>query len=226
MPGLAAAESSATIHIINADGSPAGMCGNAMRCIAQILTLETGQRAHWVVCGERRIAVVCDNGSATVNIGTADFASDKIPLASYVDPRKFNLLTPEYPIGIALSVGNPHLVLFFPDIASVNLPALAQKVRDLKVFTAGVNVNIAQIISRTHIKLRTDERGVGETLSCGSGACATLVAAVELGLAERDCNITQSGGNVKVVWKPDNTLVLAGPVMQSFTGIFMHDQLA
>jgi diaminopimelate epimerase len=225
MPGDAALGVDVTMHVINADGSHAGMCGNAARCVAYLLHQEHPEKVRYTIaCGDRQLQAEVHDQTVTVNMGIPSFEWQEIPLARDMDTKYFECAGVEGKEAVCVSMGNPHVVVFYDDIAVVNLPSLAHTIRDSHMFPEGVNVNIAQIIGPDRIKLRVFERGVGETLSCGSGACATLAAASIRQKCASKASIEQYGGMLQIHWQEDRSIRMTGPVVLSFTGSFLHQE--
>jgi len=119
---------------------------------------------------------------------------------------------------VALSVGNPHVVFFVDDAASISLATLGPKIENYFLFPERVNVNVAEIKSNGEIRLRVWERGTGITQACGTGACATLVAAASRGLTDRKASILMDGGKLSVQWDEKNRIILSGPTETAFSG--------
>jgi diaminopimelate epimerase len=120
---------------------------------------------------------------------------------------------------VATSMGNPHVTFFVPDIAAVDLEDLGPTLEHDALFPERCNIGVAQIVSPARIRLRVWERGAGLTPACGTGACAATVASVRRGLTGRKVEIIADGGPLEIEWRPDNHVVMTGPVAISFTGI-------
>jgi diaminopimelate epimerase len=199
----------------NADGSIAGACGNATRCVAARVMAETGadrlsiRTARGLLLAERR------GGRLWVNMGPPILDWDAIPLARAVDP--LHLPMPGDPA--AVSMGNPHCVHFVPDAQAVDLPTLGPQVEHDPLFPARTNVEFASLSASDRLRLRVWERGTGITLACGSGACATAVAAHLRGLTGRQVALDADGGLLEVDWRDDGVW-LTGPVATVFHGVW------
>ena len=212
------ATATARMRIWNADGGEVESCGNATRCVATLLgdgsTLET-------IGGILDLSVT--SGGASVDMGAPRFEWDKVPLAYAMDTLALPLawdgvetIAPP----MALSVGNPHVILFVPDADALDIEALGRPIEHDPVFPDRVNVNFATIESRTRIRLRVWERGSGATLACGTGACATAVAAIRAGRAESGVTVALPGGELAIDWQPGDSIRMTGPATHVFSGEF------
>ncbi len=206
----------------NTDGSRAGACGNATRCVAHHVMAGLG-RDSLRIRTERGelLAVREDDGSVRVNMGhpILDWAS--VPLAR--DADLLHLPLPGDPA--AVGMGNPHCIFFVPDAEAVDLPARGPLVEHDPLFPARTNVEFASLIGPDRLRMRVWERGAGITLACGSGACATAVAAHQRGLTGRKVTLDVDGGVLTVDWRDDGVW-LSGPVALVFEGRLSPDYLA
>ncbi len=220
-------EATAFMRIRNADGSEAEACGNGARCVAYQLLNETGAD-HVVIdtlggliearhAGELRVAV---------DMGAPRTDWRAIPLARDCDTLHVPLTLGPLNDPVATSMGNPHATFFVPDVAAVDIAALGPVLEHDPLFPARANIGVAQILSRSKIRVRIWERGDGLTQACGSGACATLVAAHRRGLTERRAEIVADGGILEIEWRSDNHVMMTGPVAISFSGIIDPSLLA
>jgi diaminopimelate epimerase len=204
------------MRIFNADGSEVEACGNATRAVGLLL----GKPAAIETLGGMLATNPVDAGVA-VDMGEPRFDWDAIPLAYPLD-------TLAMPVGWdglespgAVNVGNPHVVFFVPDTAATALEQLGPLIEHDPLFPARINVNVATIVSRDEIRLRVWERGVGETRACGTGACATAVAAMRRGLVDRGTvTVRLPGGPLQIAWGADNRITMTGPATESFRGTF------
>lgn len=203
----------AFMRIYNADGSEVSACGNATRCVAQLLggkpVIET---AAGLLSAEQT------EGGASVDMGRPHFEWDKIPLAYPMD-------TLDMPVGwdslerpTAVNVGNPHVVFFVADLDAVPLSVLGPRIETDPLFPERVNVNVAQILSPERIRLQVWERGAGLTRACGTGACATALAAMRRGLVGHDVTVELPGGALTISWKPTGHVGMTGPAAVAFRG--------
>ena len=194
--------------IFNADGSEVSQCGNGARCFALFiqkknlsykttLTVETN-------AGVLILNINHDN-SVTVEMGAPNFEPSKIPLNFENESSEY--LVEEYKVG-SLSIGNPHAILVQEEIKDIE--QIASKIQSSDAFPEGVNVGFMQIINRDEIKLRVIERGVGETLACGSGACAAVIYGIRRGHLNSKVTVHLNGGDALVNYD-GNSVLLTGP---------------
>jgi len=206
----------------NADGSQAGACGNATRCVADHLMQGLGvdrvtlSTARGVLLAERR-----PDGQVWVNMGQPQLDWREVPLAHDVDTMHLPL--PGDPV--AVGMGNPHCVRFFPDVSALDLAALGPKYEHDPLYPQRTNVEFATLTGPDRLRLRVWERGTGVTLACGSGACATAVAANLRGLTGRRVVLDLDGGVLEVDWQADGVW-LTGPVAHVFDGVLSPATLA
>lgn len=211
----------AHLTFYNSDGSTAGACGNATRCIARHLMDQTGA-ANLHLTTERGdlFAVDAGNGLTAINMGQPLLDWNDVPLAREMD-------TLELPIKgapTATGMGNPHCTFFVPDAEAVDLTHFGPAHETHPLFPEKTNVQIAQIIGTDHIRMRVWERGVGITLASGSSSCATAVAAARRGLTGRNVRIDLDGGTLQVDWRDDGVW-MTGPTMHVFSGTLTADFL-
>lgn len=205
----------------NADGSRAGACGNATRCVAARVMAERAverlslRTARGILLAEKRGAQVW------VNMGQPVLNWHEIPLARACDPEHLPL--PGDPM--AVGMGNPHCIHFVPDAASAPVAEHGPKVEHDPLFPQATNVEFASLVAPDHLRLRVWERGTGITLACGSGACATAVAAHRRGITGRQVVIESDGGQLEVHWREDGVW-LTGPVAHVFDGVLAPDFVA
>ena len=212
----------AFVSIYNTDGSPAGACGNGFRCVAWTMlrggpgdTLTLATFAGRVAC--RRV----EAWRVAVDMGAPRFAAADIPTTA-ADPRAVTLgLDADRRFGpaFALSMGNPHAVFFVDDVETLDLEALGAPVEHAAAFPERTNVSFAQVLDRHSIRLRVWERGAGATLGCGTGACATLVAAAATGRTDRSAAVELPGGTLAIVWGDDDRVIMIGPVELEREGV-------
>jgi len=206
------------MRIFNPDGSEAQACGNATRCVAHLM----GGEATIETRGGLLHAAAAADG-ITIDMGAPRFGWADIPLAYAMDtadmPVGWAIAGIDFERPSAVSMGNPHIVFFVPDVARVPLEAVGPEIESDLLFPERVNVNIAQVQSRTHIDLRVWERGAGPTLACGSGACATYAAARRRGLVDASATIRLPGGGLLIAETAGGTLSMTGPVASAFRGV-------
>jgi len=209
------------MRIYNHDGSEVGACGNATRAVAMLhgeeATIETGG-------GVLHVAPFA--GGAAVDMGEPRFGWSDIPLAYPMDTLAMPLAWDDLEQPAGVNVGNPHAIFFVPDSRTVDLERLGPQIEHDPVFPERVNVNIATIVDRETIALRVWERGVGETRACGTGACATAIAAMRRGLVEREVEVRLAGGSLRIGWGSDNRITMTGPATESFRGSFEWEDFA
>jgi diaminopimelate epimerase len=205
----------------NSDGSRAGACGNATRCVAHHVMRLTGRQglsirtARGLLCAER-----LSDGRVSVNMGPPLLGWQDIPLSHDADTLHLPLAGD--PTGVGM--GNPHAVHFVPDVAAIALATRGPVVEHDPLFPERANVEFAQITGPDHLRMRVWERGTGITLACGSGACATAVAAHRRGLTGRHVVIDVDGGTLAVDWRDDGVW-LTGPVAYVFEGVLSPEFL-
>lgn len=212
------------MRIYNADGSEVGACGNATRCIAATVMNETGRDTAVVrTRAGNLLAKRTDDGAITVDMGPARLDWNDIPLSEARDTAHLAISSGPLHDPVAVNVGNPHAVFIVDDAEAIDLNTHGPILEHHAIFPERANIEAAQIIDRTHIRLRVWERGAGITQACGSGACAALVACVRRGLCERDADVLLDGGTLRISWRPDNRILMTGPAAVSFSGILDLD---
>jgi diaminopimelate epimerase len=216
------------MEIYNADGSQVEMCANGIRCFFQYLR-EAGHTAKDELRVETLSGVVTPRwagpGRVTVEMGPPILAPAKIP-ARLGDPAGAGPLL-DVPLRVddealrisSLSMGNPHCVLYVPSVDAVPVATLGPRIERHDAFPNRVNVEFVEVVSRHHVRQRTWERGTGETLACGSGACATAVASILRGVADSPLRVELRGGDLEIAWAGGATSVfMTGPAATVFTG--------
>ena len=200
------------MRIFNADGGEVEACGNAARCVALLEGGETRIETRGGVIGG-----AAEAGAATVEMGEPRFGWDEIPLAYPVD-------TAAMPVGwealqnpMAVNVGNPHIIFFVEDADGVELERLGPEIEGDPIFPQRVNVNVASV-ERDTLKLRVWERGAGLTRACGTGACATAVAAIKRKLVSSPVEVRLPGGSLLIRWSPGQPIRMSGGAAHIFTG--------
>lgn len=218
------------MRMFNPDGSEAEMCGNGIRCVGKYvweaglyrkenLPVETGAGIL-----ELKLNVVGDRvESITVEMGKARTKRGEIPMQGNPEEEalSFDLnVNGDSFIASAVSMGNPHCVIFVPDVTQVELDYLGPKIETHPLFPERTNVHFAQVISRTEIVQRTWERGAGRTLACGTGACAVQVSAYLTGRTDCNALIHLPGGDLLIAVKDDRTVWMTGPAEAVFEGVW------
>ena len=211
------------MRIFNADGSEGDMCGNGVRCAAEYLFLNglPGREARVETrAGVRRVERLAP-GLLRADMGRPDFDPAAVPLRGRTQPLVEELIE----VGgggvrvTCLSMGNPHCVVFAPDVARLDLAALGPGFGRCGLFERGVNVEFVQCLGPDRLRVRVWERGSGETMACGTGACAAAAAAVRTGRApmDRDIRVELPGGALTVRWTAEG-MTLTGDAHRVFTG--------
>jgi diaminopimelate epimerase len=209
-----AADASFALDFWNNDGSRADACGNATRCVADYVMAGAGLDAVSLVTGRGGLkAVRGADGRVSVNMGQPQLDWADVPLAQAVDT--LHLPLPGDPA--AVGMGNPHCVFFVPDADAVDLRTEGPRFEHHALYPQRTNVEFASVVSANVLRLRVWERGAGVTLACGSGACATAVAAHRRGLTGRAVIIHMDGGMLSVDWRDDGVW-LSGPTARVFDG--------
>jgi len=215
------------MRIRNADGSEAEACGNATRCVADLLFRETGDPRVRIetVAGLLEAEAIADGG-VSVDMGPAHTGWRDIPLARAADTDHVELSLGPLEDAVCTNLGNPHATFFVNAVEAVDLAALGPALEHHPLFPERANIGVAAIRDRNHIRLRVWERGVGITSACGSGACAALVAAHRRDLADRHARVELDGGSLDIAWREDGHVIMTGPATLSFEGVFDADLLA
>jgi len=207
------------ISIFNADGTLAEQCGNGIRCITKFVFDNnlTSKKNLSLATFARKIQTKLENdGNITVNIGVPILEPNLIPFKATQKQLQYKLLNTE--IG-AISIGNPHAVILVDDITNAPIHTLGKMIAAHPDFPNGVNVNFMQIDNRNSVKLRVYERGAGETLACGSGACASVAIGRLWNLLDANVQVALPGGVLKVSWQNFTApIFLTGPAVTIFTG--------
>lgn len=209
-------------RIFNADGDEVEQCGNGARCIARYLIEKRGYKQD-SICAETAkglIFLYCDDELIRVNMGSPNLEPASLPMqvdevtSTYhidIDGNDWNFMP--------VSMGNPHAVFICNDVASLDLERLGPVVQNCGLFPESVNVGFLQIIDAGHGVLRVYERGVGETLACGTGACAAVVAGREQNLLNDEVQLLLNGGPLKIFWAGnDRPVWMTGSATSVFTG--------
>lgn len=207
----------ARISFFNADGSAAGACGNATRCIAAWLAKDSQRDAVTLasVAGPLPGRLLPD-GRVEVAMPAPKMAWQDIPVAKPCDTLHLPLVRSDLPAPVGVSMGNPHAVFFLDDVDSVE--RLGPMLETDPLFPERANIGFARVESPEQVRLRVFERGAGMTLACGSGACAALVAAVRRGLNGGRAAIEMDGGTLEIAWPGEGPVLMTGPVARSFVG--------
>jgi diaminopimelate epimerase len=225
-PGRAGSD--ASIRIYNNDGSEAGACGNGMRCVASLISAETGKAAlNFETLAGRIACWRTDEGLFTVDMGAPRFRWDEIPLANETpDTRAIalefatsdgrTLTSPS-----AVNMGNPHAIFWVDDPGVYDLREIGPALEHHPLFPERANITLATAAGRDRLAIRTWERGAGPTKACGSAACAAAVAAARLGTIGRKATVSVPGGDLVIEWREsDDHVLMTGPVEYERAGRF------
>ena len=222
------AQADASVLFYNADGSESEACFNASRCVARLLLDERGlARVKLSTKGGMLVCSDAGKGQVTVDMGEPRLDWQQVPLAVAADTINFPLDIGGASVPVsAVSMGNPHCVLFVPDAETAPVATLGPRIETLPFFPNRTNVEFAQVLDQGRIRMRVWERGVGVTLACGTGACATAVAAIRRGLTGRKVELVLDGGSLLVEWREeDGHVLMTGPTAIPFRGRVDLDRL-
>ena len=210
-------------RIFNSDGGEVEQCGNGARCLVSYV-YDKGMIQKKEISVETLGGIIFSkleiNGEVTVNMGTPKFEPEKIPFIADKRMLTYLLEVNEKQIEFSiLSMGNPHAVQIVEDINQSPVLSEGSLIESHSRFPKHVNAGYMQIVNREHINLRVYERGAGETLSCGTGACAAVVAGITRGLLDSRVTVSTAGGNLSICWEGDNNPVwMTGPAISVFDG--------
>ncbi|MBD2088678.1 diaminopimelate epimerase [Microcoleus sp. FACHB-1515] len=220
-----------TMRIFNSDSSEPEMCGNGIRCFAKFIadleaadgkTSRTQYRIHTLAGAI--VPELTTDGQVRVDMGLPHLLAAEIPTSiAAPDQKVVNL-----PLQVAgqtwqvtcVSMGNPHCITFVEDVQSIDLAAIGPQFEHHPVFPKRTNTEFIQVVCPDYLKMRVWERGAGATLACGTGACASLVAAVLNGKSDRSATLELPGGNLQIEWADDQHLYMTGAADRVFTGIY------
>jgi len=219
-------EAVAAYGIWNSDGSAAIQCGNGARAVAAWLVRDgTARGDRFIVdspSGVHGVDVLGDGGYR-IAMGVPRFVPAQVPLAGFAEAQDFYTIDVDgQPVGFgAVAVGNPHAVVQVDDVAAAPVGVLGPALQRSGTFPESVNVGFAQVESRGRIRLRVYERGAGETLACGSGACAAAAVMMRRGLVDREVDVALPGGTLRIGWRDDaSPITMAGPAAFVYEGEF------
>jgi diaminopimelate epimerase len=211
----------AFMRIFNVDGLEVEACGNGTRCVAWILLeeAETDKTTIETLAGELECRRVGDK-RVSATMGKVSTNWQDVPLSEKRDTLHVGLVSGGLSDPVAVNVGNPHAVFFVNDLDEIDILADAPPIQENELFTNGVNVGVAQVLSTTRMRLKVYERGAGLTMACGSGACAAVFAAQQRGLVDSSpIEVDLPGGTVIIEIQDDSTAVMTGPIAYSFNGV-------
>lgn len=209
-----------SMGIFNSDGSEVDACGNATRCVPLFIGRDVIVETKAGLLDARLF-----EGGATVDMGTPRFDWDAIPLAYAMDTLAMPVSWEDLPAPAAVNVGNPHVIFFVENLDAVDIERLGPLIETDPLFPARVNVNFAQLLAPDHIRLIVWERGAGLTRACGTGACATAIAAIQRKSCAGPVTVTLPGGDLAIDWRPGGTIRMTGPATHVFDGCIDLDRL-
>ena len=211
-----------SMRIFNADGSEAKMCGNASRCIGKYLyerhLTDSSEIKLETLSGVKTLSLTLSPDRLTVTGVTVDMLQPAFHQASQYDEQVGLDALREYGHPLFVSMGNPHCVVFVDDIAAIDVARVGAMGEHLPAFPERCNIEFAQLTGTDELRTRVWERGSGITMACGTGACATAVAAAHLGLTSRESDVVMDGGRLHVRWAEDDHVMLSGPAEFVFDG--------
>lgn len=209
------------MRIFNADGKEVEACGNAARCVARVLMDE---KDSWLAeidsAGGLLRCTDAGHGGVTVDVGTPKLAWQEIPLATPMDTNALVLEMDGVALdAAAVSVGNPHCVLFVADAEKAPVSEIGARLERHALFPERTNVEFASVVGPGTLRIRVWERGAGMTRACGTGACASVVASARRGLTQRNCEVILDGGTLSVEWRArDDHVLMSGDTSLVFSG--------
>jgi len=219
------------MQIFNSDGSEAEMCGNATRCMARYV-YDNGMTDKTKITLETKAGIITPElifqdgilNTIRVDMGQPRLKRGEIPMNGNDSEEVVNeLLVVEqsnYHI-TCVSMGNPHCIVFVDDIKKAQVPTIGPLIETHSVFPRKINVEFVQVINQQKVRMRVWERGAGITMACGTGACATLVAAVLNGVTDRQAIVELDGGELFIEWGQDNHVYMSGPATEVFRGEYL-----
>ncbi|ASY44603.1 MAG: diaminopimelate epimerase [Pseudomonadota bacterium] len=208
-----APDADVSMQIFNADGSEVEACGNATRCVPLFVGRDVLIRTRAGLLDAKAVT-----GGASVDMGAPRFDWDAIPLAYAMDTLTMSASWEDLPPPAAVNVGNPHVIFFVEDLDAVDTARLGPIIETDPLFPSRVNVNFAQVVGDNHLRLIVWERGAGLTRACGTGACATAVAAIRRKLVGGPVTVSLPGGDLVIDWAPGGTIRMTGPATHVFDG--------
>ncbi len=206
------------IKMYNSDGSETGACGNGTRCVADYLMKKNDLNSLTIKSASNDLFCSKTGDSVTVNMGVPKFRWDEIPLSKEQDTK--NVILGDF-VAFCLSMGNPHAVIFINDLdelENLNINSIGPHLEKHSIFPEFANIEFVSVLEDKSLRMRVWERGVGITSACGSGACATLVAASSLDKSAKENKIVLDGGNLFIKWLDNGSVTLSGDTEKVFEG--------
>jgi diaminopimelate epimerase len=210
-------------RIFNADGTEVSQCGNGARCFARFVKMKGLINRNKIIVSTkagRMVLYIEKDGQVTVNMGVPEFEPSLVPIKANKREKIYILRAQEQTFFCGVvSMGNPHCVLLVDDVQTADVETMGPLLEKHERFSEGANVGFMQIINHSHIKLRVFERGVGETLACGSGACAAVAVGQLQNRLSKDVRVDLPGGSLKIRWQGnENVLKMTGAAEHIFDG--------
>ncbi len=206
------------VKMYNSDGSETGACGNGTRCVADYLMKKNDLNSLTIKSLSNDLFCYKTENLVTVNMGVPKFCWNKIPLSKEVDTQ--NVKLDEFK-AFCLSIGNPHAVIFInnlEELENLNINSIGPRLEKHSIFPEFANIEFVSVLEDKSLRMRVWERGVGITSACGSGACATLVAASSLNKSTRENKVVLDGGDLFIKWLDNRSVTLSGDTERVFEG--------
>ena len=214
------AEEDVYYRIFNSDGSEVEQCGNGARCIAALISERTGKSDLRMNSPGGRIRALVRDGLVSMEMVVPNFAPESLPFEASREADVYPLRIGEKELQIGVvSMGNPHAVMQVPSVGDADVDTLGPAVQNHSRFPKRANVGFMEVVNPQHIRLRVYERGAGETLACGTGACGAVAVGRRWGLLDKEVQVDAPGGRMVVRWEgPGKMLWLTGPAVKVFEG--------
>ena len=206
------------VKIYNSDGSETGACGNGTRCVADYLMKKNDLNSLIIKSISNDLFCSKTDNLVTVNMGVPKFIWNEIPLSKEQDTHHVKLDEFE---AFCLSIGNPHAVIFInnsEELENLNINSIGPRLEKHSIFPEFANIEFVSVLEDKSLRMRVWERGVGITSACGSGACATLVAASSLNKSTRENKVVLDGGDLFIKWLDNRSVTLSGDTERVFEG--------
>ncbi len=209
----------AKIKIFNPNGDQAEACGNGTRCVAKILFKNLKKRKIVLKSAAGKLtAQRNNNGTISVNMGKMKEKWSDIPISKKIDPSNIPIKVKGFANGFAVNIGNPHIVFYGKNLNKINLSKIGPKIENNKLFPKKINVEFVKIINPKKIKMRVWERSAGETLACGSGACAAVYTGFKKYNLKNKCKVMLKKGSILINILNTNEVIMTGPAEISYYG--------
>ncbi len=210
-------------RIFNADGSEVSQCGNGARCFARFVKMKGLINRNKIKVSTKAGKMVLyleKDGQVTVNMGVPEFEPTRVPMVANKQEKTYIFRVDERTVFLgAVSMGNPHCVMEVDNVDTADVHEVGPLLERHERFPEGVNVGFMQIVSKEHIRLRVFERGAGETLACGSGACAAVAVGQIQGKLDKEVRVDLPGGSLRIRWQgEDSALKMTGPAEHIYDG--------